>query len=216
MNNRSNKSKFIKIGALCAMISLIFSEISFLILGILKSNYDPIHSTVSELGESGGMNSEIASGVFLINGLLIIIFAYGLNLELKNEKKIYISSILILLSALFDSVGSAIFPCDPGGVIETFTGTMHAVVTVIGFLCLIFVPLIFVKEVKEKDEWKNLLTISKIFGILGIFASILFIGSAVVDLMDYHESFIGITQRIAYLIYQIWFALIAVNLYRTD
>ena len=92
-----------------ALLTTLYLFTGIIYLGYKKLHYSHIRHTISELGEKGGTNSNLASfGLFLPVGVLLLLIA------LWSENKT-VQGLAACLSAGY--LLSAFFPCDKGSPI---------------------------------------------------------------------------------------------------
>ena len=176
-----------------------------MILGIMKPGYDPLMLTISELGESGGVNSFYARVLFIIFGVFEIIFAAGLFIRLKGSLKGIAGSVAIGFKGLFDSIGSGVFPCDFGGLYESFSGKMHFIVSIIGVAMMLIAPLLVYDAMKKDGSFKDIRIISAARFILAS-SVLLFTLSFFTGLLP------GLSQRIMYYLYYLWLLFVSIKI----
>ena len=196
---------------LCAALGIIvpvLDNIVFFILGAIRPGYNPLTQTVSELGEVGAPNSTIASLYFIISGVLLILFSFGLYNGINKGKGSWIGPLFLVLLGIFDSIGSGIFPCDPGCAGQTFTGKMHLIVSIIGMFAMILAPFFIWRSLKEDERWEGYQTFSLIIGIVIVVMAVIFIVAFSLAIL------IGLFQRILYGVFRVWIFVLAINLLR--
>ena len=204
--------KLIRTAAISGFIVFFIGVIVFLILGFLKPGYDMLQKTVSELGESGGVNSAPARIFFIISGICEIVFAAGLYYKFRNDMAGRAGAISIAAMGLFDSIGSGVFPCDPGGTYVTFSGKVHYIVSVIGVLMIIVIPLFFRKafwkerKISGNENAFDILKISTLYCVITVVNVLIFAVSF------FSEILIGITQRLMYYTYYLWVLYVSIRL----
>ncbi len=193
--------------AFCGLIFVFLIVVVVLIvLAAIRPGYNSLTQYGSELGESGAPNSEITSIIFFICGVLLIAFSLALYKGIQKAKGSWIGPLLVAIFGIFDSIGSAIFPCDPGCVGQTFTGMMHLVVSLIGMSAMALAPFFVRRSLKNDERWQGYQTFSLIIGILALVMIGVFIVSSATEIL------IGLTQRIMFSLYLIWIFVFAVKL----
>jgi len=190
----------------CGVIFSTLDFVMFNILGFMRPGYNPFTQFISELGETGSSNAHVASIYFFISGIFTILFALGLYIGIKKEKGSIFPPIILILYGIFNSIGTAIFPCDPGCAGSTFTGLMHLFVSFIALILMCLLPLFSWRSFKKDDNWKQYELLTLVFGILIIVLSSIFLIFYSIDLL------IGLFQRLLYYVFLLWIFLIAVKL----
>ena len=143
------------------VIAPVFFTLAVIVLGYLKPGYSHIYHTMSELGETGAATAQAASLVFIITGLMIIVFGVGVQLRLKREDRRVWTGVLIVLYGLLDFVGSGVFPVDAGGTADTLVSTIHVYATLFGELAALGMPVWFYKDTEGVSEWMDHRVFSK-------------------------------------------------------
>jgi len=103
----------------------IVFTLAVIILGAIKPGYSHIYHTMSELGETGAVTAQPAAIVFIVTGLMIMVFGYGVQVRLRRDDRRVWTGVLIILYGLLDFVGSGVFPVEAGGTANTFISTIH-------------------------------------------------------------------------------------------
>ena len=185
----------------------ILMMIIYFVLGMIRPDYNPLTQTISELGVIGTSTALLASICFIINGLMIILFALGLYFTLKEQKGALIGPLLMILDGIFDWMGSGIFPVDETLIPVTFSGMIHLIVSVIGLGMMILAPFFIARSLKENES--ELYKLTLIFGIIIIITNSLFLAFTFFNIL------IGLFQRIAIGIYSAWIFILAVIYFKT-
>ncbi len=199
MNNRLNFCL-----GLSGILAAFINSILIIILDIITPGYNSIRQYVSEFGIIPGATSFIVSSWWICFGILMIIFSMSLNRSITISGKGYwIGPLLIALYGLLDSIGSSIFPMDPGGVSKTFSVIMHVLVSFLGTTAIIISPLPLIFRMKKDPYWKSLIpfawSIQIFFGLIYIICCAAFSGIV-------FTSYIGLLQRTFITAADIWLA----------
>ena len=184
----------------------ILFTIIYLVLDIIRPDYNPLIHMISELGVIGTSTALLASISFIINGIMLILFALGLYLSIRGEKGAFIGPFLMISDGAFDWIGSGIFPMDPTLIPVTFSGVMHLVVSIIGLWVMLLAPFFIARSFKENKPQMYKLTL--IFGILIFVAIGLFLSFTLIN------NLIGLFQRITIGIYFIWIFILGIMLFK--
>ena len=78
-------------------VAPVFFTISVFVLALLRPGYSHVYNTISELGEVGSGNAQVASVVFIITGIMLAVFGYGLQKTLVRSDKRVWSGVLVIL-----------------------------------------------------------------------------------------------------------------------
>jgi hypothetical membrane protein len=188
------------------VIAPIGFVIAVVILGALTPGYSPIYHTISELGEVGAPYSREASFVFIVTGLLIAIFGYGLHRNLPKRDYRVLSGLCVMVYALLDFVGSGVFPVDPGGAANTVTASYHVTLTVLGELAALAMPATFLMDTDGLNGWDELRRFSKIIFALSIPAAAFLVYTIEGNVPGVMDTPIGLAQRVLVGLYLTWIA----------
>lgn len=191
-----------RIWVFSGIMAFIIETAGFLILGLFKPGYNPVLSTISELGEHGGVNAGTAAVLFILMGLLELIFAAGLYIRLRPSRIALAGSVFLAVNGIFDYIGSGIFPCDAGGVYESFSGQMHFYVSVIGMSVMIF-PAFFFYAAFRKEQLIKESQLSLISAVLVLTGAVLFNIAFFTG-----AAWLGLAQRILGYVYWGWIFLL--------
>ena len=204
------KKNYQKLFNLCGIIGPILISITIIILGFYQSGYNHISQYISELGARNAPNADIMNIFgFTLLGLLLIGFAYSLNLSIKNNKnsKIeYLTPIFLFIAGLM-FILIAFFPCDPDCINLSTVGIIHGHISNIALFSLIFSPLFVLSRFKTNSRWKKFRIYSIVTIILGLVFSIIY-KSYIFDNMT------GLFQRISFGIPLFWVEIFALKRYR--
>jgi len=135
------------------IIAPIFFALSVMVLGAIKPDYNHIYHTMSELGETGGVTAQAAALVFILSGLMITVFGYAVQSELRRDDKRVWAGVMIMLFGLLDFMVSGLFPVDSGGASTTQIATIHVYATLIGELAAFGIPIWFLRDTEGIDDW---------------------------------------------------------------
>ncbi len=203
-------NKAIKALAICGILVVIVDVVMFNLLTALRPGYDQLSKMISELGAAETSNADIASLSFIISGVFMILFAVGLYQGTKINKNSWIGPLLLVIFGCFDSIGSGVFPCDPGCAGHNFSGQMHYIVSIIGMIAMVLAPFVFSKHFKKDEQWKGYDKLSFIMGILTVIFSGMFVSTFLIEYL------IGFFQRLLYYTFLSWILIIAIKLFKTQ
>ena len=199
------KNKFL---LLCGAISGIIFSLSWMIQEAFKVRYNPMMIPISSLaiGELGW----IQTATFLISGIALILFTYGLEKIRKNEGFSKWITIFLAIGSI-GLIGAGCFTTDPMNgfppgtpetIIETtLTGTLHQLFSVLLFIGLPIAMVFFSKHFLNAKNRKWL--------IYSISSAILFIIFMILIKAASFSSlellpFYGLIQRIMLIIGFLW------------
>lgn len=208
MLNKKSVSVIVRVAGAAGALGFALDLVGLSVLGFLKPGYDPVLSTISELGERGGAHASLASALFIAIGLAETLLAAGLYLRVRLSRAAFAGALCLAVNGLFDYVGSGIFPCDAGGRYESFSGKAHLVVSVVGMLAMIF-PAFFFAFAFRKKGWKGEYAIAITAGFIILAGAVLF------NVAFFTESgWLGLAQRILGYSYWAWLLWLSLGLLR--
>jgi hypothetical membrane protein len=131
-----------RIGILVILIIAVVSDLVVpVIIGLRYPGYNHFIDTISTLGTNKSPVQRIECGNLIVVGILLVVFSLLEHIGFKNNTWLYnMYSIGILLFGV-GSILAGIFPEDPQGVNETFSGKVHGIASGIGFIFLSLDPL---------------------------------------------------------------------------
>ena len=197
----------------CGVIGPILFFVAVLVQGSTRPGYSALHHPVSTL--SLGQNGWVQTVNFLVSGVLVLAFAFGLRRVLRPGTGSTWGPILVGLTGL-GFVGAAIFPTDPAfgyppGAAETQSlhGTIHTIVSNVGLLSLLVACFVLARRFARTPGWRGWAIFSIVSGVLIV---IFAIGSTLASSPD--EPF-GLVQRLTIAAGWVWMALVAIRLLTT-
>ena len=202
-NKPDRKISFLALGSI---IGPILFTIIVIVLGHLRPGYSHISQLMSELGEVGAPNAVIMNLATAILGISILMFAFGLHYGLTSGKRWKAGPILMMVAGIC-MVAGGIFPCDPGCVPVSFTGTVHFIASTIGFPAVIFAPFALSQQFKNDKLWQGYRLYSIVTGAFTVILVPLFISEVFVV-------WNGAIQRLILGILLLWLEVISIKLFR--
>jgi hypothetical membrane protein len=199
---RSSRSPFIGFAALCGILAFLLAVAGSLAIGFTIPGYDPIRSTISELGERGSPAFAIAGILFILIGICAAFFSAGLLSRSRKNKLALAGSVSLFANAVFDYIGSGIFPCDAGGAYVSISGQIHFIVSVIGMSVMVL-PAFFYARVFKREGRALEGAVSLVAAIAIVVAAVLF------NIAFFTERNVGLFQRILDFTYFGWMLFIS-------
>ena len=114
-----------KIPIYCGIAAPVLYVITAIVGAALRSDYSHIVNAISELISNGAPNKAILDVVFNIYNALLLVFAIGAYIALKNAPRLCRISMGILIGIQILSFSWGFFPMDPLGCRSHFCGN-HA------------------------------------------------------------------------------------------
>ncbi|MFH1692238.1 MAG: DUF998 domain-containing protein [Candidatus Omnitrophota bacterium] len=108
---------------------------------------------MSELQTAKNPIAFLISAWWIIYGILIIVFGIGFGKTLNLKKTLTkLSMALIILFGIGAGIGSGIFPYSPTTQDATISGRIHDISGSIGFIAILFLPIISLKLFLSKKN----------------------------------------------------------------
>jgi hypothetical protein len=169
------------------------------------------------LGEFGGYNYKVGAFLFIISGVLGILFAVGLMSALTRSLSSVTGTILLILHAVFDDIGSGIFPCDFGGLHESFSGQMHLLLSAIGMLALLLAPYFLWRAFYLDSRFSGSRLANFTALIAFIITGVVIAGIAAgVFNIPFITNLAGLGQRSVYFPYYLWILVVSIKMLKDE
>jgi hypothetical membrane protein len=158
--------------AWCGIAASVVFFAAMIAFAFLTPGYSNMTNAVSELGMAGAPNALGWNLLgFVLVGLLVIAFAWGMRLDLRTGKGAVGVPLLIGLSGL-GLAGAGLIPAEAGFAPSTAT-TLHLVMVAINFLPFLLAAFFFAFRQRNHDYWKRWTLFSAAMGILAILTFVL-------------------------------------------
>jgi hypothetical protein len=186
--------------------------LSLFILGQEYPGYNQLSDTMSSLGSSASPVSDIISVLWIILGILMIIFAFGFKAAYSpRDKYVKIVFWLLILYGLGEGLGSGLFKADRVSGSYTNSFIVHDILGGAGVVSILILPLIVQKinPFCSSPGFKRFSNFTIIIGTLFlILFSFRFIGNGENIVAKYK----GLWQRLFVLVYYIYMITIAIKM----
>lgn len=173
----------------------------------VRSDYSHIVNAISELISNGAPNKAILDVIFNFYNALLLAFAIGGYMALKNAGRLCRVAMGIFIGIQILSFSWGFFPMDPIGSEPTFAGTMHNVFGGVVAFATILMPLLMGLGLRGSDDFHKYAIYSWISSAI-IFVS----GLTSVILGGQGLMVFGFFERITIGTYEIWLFVTALNL----
>lgn len=187
----------------------------FTIEGWLRPGYEPLRMYVSEL--SLGPRGWIQITGFVVIGLLLLVFAWGVAAEFRTGKASRGGPILLTIVAILFLVSGPLV-MDPTGTPlsqATVHGTIHGLAGGIVFLLMPITCFVFVRRFRVDPEWRSLQWWTLALGIIIAAAVVLLtISSKLPEVQDVFQNWLGLIQRTIIVPFMAWVFIFALGLLR--
>ena len=192
--------------AICGIIAPIIFIIILIIASLLRPDYSHLTNFVSELGAVGAPYAIIQRINFVLTGILIVAFTFGLHRGIGDGKGSIIGPLLVAIFGL-SAVMSGIFSTDtiqPG----SFSDIMHSMSSAIGSVAAI-IAFFTISERLEKDIlWKPYRSFSIVIAIVAIIGSV--VGVGILGAIGIP----GLGQRLFLAVLFLWIEVMAIRLFQ--
>ena len=196
-----------KILLYCGIAAPILYGITVIVGAAMRNDYSHIINAISELISNGAPNKAILDVIFNIYGALLLAFAIGGYIALKNAPRLCRVAMGIFIGIQILSFSWGFFPMDPIGAEPTFAGTMHNVFGGVVALASIVMPLLMGLGLRRSDDFHGYAIYSLISSAI-IFVS----GLSGVILAGQGLHVFGFFERITIGTYEAWIFATALNL----
>jgi hypothetical protein len=196
-----------KILLYCGIAAPILYGVTVIVGAAMRNDYSHIINAISELISYGAPNKAILDVIFNIYGALLLAFAIGGYIALKNAPRLCRVAMGIFIGIQILSFSWGFFPMDPIGAEPTFAGTMHNVFGGVVALASIVMPLLMGLGLRRSDDFHGYAIYSLISSAI-IFVS----GLSGVILAGQGLHVFGFFERITIGTYEVWIFATALNL----
>ncbi|MEE8323428.1 MAG: DUF998 domain-containing protein, partial [Candidatus Bathyarchaeia archaeon] len=190
----------------CGIIAPIIFAIIVMIAGLLRPDYSHLINFVSELGAVGAPNAIIQRINFVLVGILIVGFTFGLHRGIGDGKGSIIGPLLFAIFGL-SAVVSGIFstdPIQPG----SFSDIMHSMSSAIGSMAAIFGFFIISIRLEQDILWERYRYFSIVIAFVAIVVSV--VGTGLLSVLGAP----GLAQRLFMAVLFLWIEVMAIRLFQ--
>jgi hypothetical protein len=195
----------------CGIAAPILYVLTVIVGAALRPDYSHIINAVSELLSNGAPNKAVLDVIFNIYGALLLAFAIGGFITLKNAPRLCRIAMGIFIAIQVLSFSWGFFPMDAQGTETTFAGTMHNVLGGIVALATIVMPLLMGLGLRRVEGNQTYVIYSLISSAL-IFVS----GLSGVLLATQGVQVFGLLERITIGTYEVWIFVTAAKLLKNQ
>jgi hypothetical protein len=204
-----NSGKYVILTAYAGILAAVTDLVSTVGFGFLYPGYSWINDTVSKLGATASPVSGQISALWIIIGILLILFGLGFRKAFagKGHYAILVSW-LIVLYGLGEGIGSGVFKADRLANALTTSGFIHEIFGSVGVFAILLFPLAMLKIIPETENRKMYL-LAKFAFSGGIIFILLFLSRYSADSTNFISVYKGLWQRLFILISYIYLISIA-------
>jgi len=202
-----------KLAAWAGILGPAIFVATFTIEGWLRAGYNPLSTYVSAL--SLGPRGWIQMLNFLLLGMLLLFFSFGVAAEFPSGKASRWGVILLMVMGILFLV-SGPFVMDPMGTPQTQVtvhGTIHGIAGAIIFLLMPISCFVFLRRFRVETQWRSFQRWTLALGILVAVAVVaLSITSKSPSLINIFQDWFGLIQRFIIVPFMLWVFLFALRL----
>ncbi len=212
------KSKKVTVNRVLALLGIFAATLDMLfilLVGLLRTDYDSISSSISLLGVRGTPYAVVISIWWFFYGIMLVCFSVGLLRSMRKDNALrWIGPVLIAIFGVFDGIGTAVFPCDPGCAGLTFVSKMHVLVSAVGISALAVAPFFCALGWRGDPRWSRMRKFSGIVQVAAVLMLLILLFSRVNGVADFLNAYRGLLQRLLYGLYYLWLVPVGIHLYR--
>jgi hypothetical protein len=202
-----------QIAGWAGMIGPAFFVAVFTIEGLFRSGYNALEMYVSAL--SLGPRGWIQMVNFVLFGILLLVFTWGVAAEFPNGKASRGGPILLTVIAICYLL-SGPFVMDPTGIpLEQATvhGTLHGIFGAIVFLLMPISFFMFLRRFRVDANWRSFQGWTLLLGVIDALAFLFFTFSSKLPAgQNAFSAWFGLIQRSVILPFMLWIFVFALNL----
>ncbi|OLB68698.1 hypothetical protein AUI06_10175 [archaeon 13_2_20CM_2_52_21] len=193
--------------AFCGIAAPIVMVSLWALASVLRPGYDQLTQKGSELGT--GPNSIVMNANFVVTGLLILIFCFGLLKNIDAGKWSQIGLVFLAIAGVGE-IATGIFPCDPGCPLTgSLSQLIHTGIVVVFFGSVGIFPLFTGIGLNLDKFWASYRSYSLVTGLASIG---LFTAFSIAILTSFQ--YVGLLQRLFLAFPFQWIWIVAVLLRR--
>jgi len=164
---------------MCGMLAPLLLAAFITATALLTTDYTPLYDTISYLGARGRPYADLMNSGFVISGLLMGAFSYGLY---RRMGKSALARMVWLLLAI-DSIGivlSGVFQADSKvlGLAATPEGSLHSVFAYVAFFAFLTGIATFARLAYREPAWHRFAPLSIAVFAINLVLVALYIGGA--------------------------------------
>lgn len=173
--------------------------------GVLYDGYSHSTQKISELGGEGARYALLQNTNFIVLGLSIIGFSWGMARVLGRPLT---GPLAVGIFGLFSAIANGLLPCDVGCRGNTTVGQLHNMTGLFGFIAAIVGMFVLARRWREDPSWKSHVNPTRTAGLLATMGLVAFVAS------ESSGAFAGsgIYQRIFVGVLLLWVAVTATRL----
>ncbi len=210
----ANRDPFVLAAATAGLAACAGEFVVPFVLARFYPGYSHLRNVLSELGAPGSPVATWMDLWWVTFGVLMVVFAFGFARAFAGAgPAVYVVAGQLVVFGLLAGIGSGLFPMDPAGSGPTLSGRLHNSLAGVGFLALIFVPLVSL-AVFPRPESPGLYWLAVATQVAGLAALALYVAAQGPRSGAGFMSQVGLWQRVFLLVYYIHLSAIAITMLR--
>lgn len=145
-------ARFQQLFALAGLVGPILFWSLLLLLDALRADYSNLTNQVSEIGAIGVQYGSVGQAMFILHGLLLIIFAIGLARDLWGSLTKLGPIVLLLVGTA--SLAAGVFPLNPADPAAS-TNIAHGLFILPGTFAAIVAPFLVARRMRFDSRWRE-------------------------------------------------------------
>lgn len=206
--SKAGSDRNVRLFALCGVIAPILFTILVFTAAFLRPGYSHVAQFISELGF--GPNAIVQNANFVLTGLLIIAFAYGLPRGISEGTRSRKGPALVAAFGV-GLIGAGIFPGDPASL---SIQAAHSIFATVALVAGAAAPLAMAGRLRKDPIWHGYSTGSSVLGIAALI--LLFVLYGGVFGTGSLAPWKGAIQRPLFAIQFLWIEVMAIKLYKAS
>jgi hypothetical membrane protein len=203
---KANALKYLSLSGIAG--SILFTSVS-LLCGFFKTEYDPIHNFISELGATNSSTENLMNSLgFIPSGLLFCLFGFSIFVVVTNNLTSKIGSILIMVFGLGMTL-AGFFSCDvgcpPNGTMESI---IHDRVSAVTFISAIVGIILLGFNLRKMRSFRS----TSLYVTMTGFVSLILLVMMVNSFESRHLT--GLWQRLLLLSIFTWAIIVGLKVYK--
>ncbi len=196
-----------RLAAIGGVIGPILFAVLVVVGGVLYDGYSHVSQKISELGGEGAEYASLQNLNFIMLGILVIGFSWGLARVLGPP---YIGPVLIALFGISSSIANGLLPCDVGCKGETTIGLLHNITGLAGFIAAIVGMFVLARRWSHDPRWQTHVPFTRAAASVAIAGLVWFVVTQATDA----QAFAGIAQRVFVGAFLLWISVTAAMINR--
>lgn len=212
----SQTASVVRLLAICGIVAPILFTTVVVVLGSLQPGYSHLSQTISSLGSEqlGAAHAAIQNINFVVTGMLMLAFAFGLQRGIGDGKGSKVGPVLVaywgmalIASGFFQQGNLRVFT--PTTIMQGWAGGLHNLAGLTGFAASAAAALVLPRRLKTDARWRSYGSFSVVAGLLMIVFLVGFMQS-----FGLVPAYTGAIQRLMVGTILLWTEVMAIRLFQ--